>query len=245
MQRSLEDRGTRDWQADLQRDLEREATATLRRAADEIRALHVDTPAPGTLCLSDDAWQDLAAKLPCSPAERDQWRVGIDLELFLFAECRPAGHGCCWVEDEAGRKRQVRIVEQHERIAHAAREFIAAHKHIVICEDEIEERDRLLEKVDQIAQRSEDILRSDNYKRNIGRGRRKDASLDRLVNGLIRTWRVAGGRVGGGTSGNDAGPLIRFLKHATALVLPSEPGNEAVRHWVRSYKRSRGGNKSP
>jgi hypothetical protein len=118
-------------------------------------------------------------------------------------------------------------------------------KNIVICEDEVEERDRLLEKVDQIAQRSEAILRSDNCKRNIGRGRRKDASLDRLVNGLIRTWRVAGGRVGGGTSGNEAGPLIRFLKHATALVLPGEPSNETVRHWVRSYKRSRGGNKSP
>jgi hypothetical protein len=206
--------------------------------------LRVRTP------FTDDEWAPLAAQLSELPRPRDLQEVrqliASHLNLYALIEAlNLMGLFSARVSDDGSVEVFIlENIEKHRRLAKAIREVIDAYEPSLLPLDDSRSIEELSSLKDQLQKRaeyseSEVDLFEQMQSESAHRGVKRDRNLSVLVESLIDIWTSMGGRVGASNNAGRGGPLIRFLQTATRSVLFIEPSVEAVRGWVRNFKKTR------
>ena len=145
------------------------------------------------------------------------------------------------------------LEQQHRRVARAAKNFRMALMHhlypgwnggeLPLAENAA--YDGLIQQVSTIEENSKNQVeywrsakaRIKEFYGDDDSGRPVDLTLHEMAFELIATWEQNGGRVGASANDDKGGPLIRFLRETTSLVMPECPSVNVVRGWVRKYKK--------
>lgn len=215
--------------------------------------------------MSDDLWRNVVTLLPTSTKldlEDARYYCGVFMWLYatdypnidayrktLHPDLRhlarrpyPANHRVIpvgndfatfdWPDDE--------VADDHERLAKASREFIAAFDPGLTA-DPAKNYDELLDQVSATAKHAESQTKKFRDRAIKARkiGRRADDRRALFIEGLIGVWKLAGGQVSGGTSNGKGGPLVRFIAAIAGGAMSSAPTLEMIRHWIRDYKKGR------
>jgi hypothetical protein len=224
----------------------RESAWPFERGLQEIEALAERAEAP----LSDDEWAAIADRLSQLPRKRDlretrkliesYLRLYITIDVLNVTEAFAARIS----DDGSIRLFILEDVEKHRQLAKAIREVVDGYEPSLLPlrdSRSMEELNTLKDQLQKRAQYSEAEVELFERTRSefAHRGVKRDRNLALLVESLITIWTSMGGRVGASNNGGRGGPLIRFLQTATSLVLRGEPTVEAVRGWVKSFKKGR------